>query len=445
MSRRRPGTTFASPILTGTVVVLIAVIGVFVTYNANKGLPFVPTYKVTFEVPDAGGLAPGREVRIAGKRVGVVENIRSEPVKGGRPVALVEAKLDQELYPIRSDSTVTVRPLSPLAAKYVELRPGRRGKRVRQSGTLPLAQAKPTVELTDAFNLFGPKTRRAIQVVNEELGTGFAGRGQQFNELLDDAPPLVERFRRVAGDLAHPDTRLDRFIGGGGRTASETGSASAELGSLVEGGEVTMGALERARGELADGIAESPATELEGTRALRAARPLLADAQVFLRDASPGLRVLRRASVQLHLALREGTPVLRRGVGLADDLADTLRSLDRLARYRATLPTLRQLRHVAQTLEPGLVFSAPAQTVCNYGTLASRHFASAISEGDAAGTWMRFVPVLEKNDETFPAEAPAPDLHVNPYGIAGHGECEAGREPYLPGQRIGNVPGNQGR
>src|SRR2546425_12754547 len=104
MTRRRPTYTFASPVLTGTVIVLISVIGIFVTYNANKGLPFVPTYRVTFTVPDAGGLAAGREVRIAGKRVGIVDKVRAEPVKGGHPSAPVEVNVDSQRSPPRSDS-----------------------------------------------------------------------------------------------------------------------------------------------------------------------------------------------------------------------------------------------------------------------------------------------------------------------------------------------------
>ena len=36
----------ASPVLIGAVTVLIAIIAVFIAYNANSGLPFVPTYDV---------------------------------------------------------------------------------------------------------------------------------------------------------------------------------------------------------------------------------------------------------------------------------------------------------------------------------------------------------------------------------------------------------------
>jgi ABC-type transporter Mla subunit MlaD len=445
MTRRRSQFVFASPILTGTVIVLVSVIGIFVTYNANKGLPFVPTYRVTFTVPDAGGLAAGREVRIAGKRVGIVDKVRSEPVKGKRPVALVDVKLDEQLKPIRTDSVVTIRPLSPLAAKYVELRPGLHGKPVPVAGVLPLRQARPTVELTDAFNLFNTRTRRAIQVVTQELGTGFAGRGTDFNELLDEAPPLVTRFRRVAHTLATPSTRLDRLLEGGGRTASEFGSASRALGSVVAGGDVTFGAMANARGELADSISQSPPTEVAGTRALRATRPVLADAQAFLHDAEPGLRVLRPASEQLHSALRVGIPVLRRATGLADGLSTTLRSVYRLSRDPSTLPALRQLRHLSRSTRPTINLLAPAQLVCNYASLSSRNFASELSEGDSSGTWVRFIPIVNRTVEAQPASGPASDLHINPFGNAGQGgECEAGNEPYLPGQRIGTVPGNQG-
>ena len=87
------------------------------------------------------------------------------------------------------------------------------------------------------------------------------------------------------------------------------------------------------------------------------------------------------------------------------------------------------------------------QTQCNYVSLWFRNVDSTISEGDNTGTWFRTL-VINQPSEATPASKPAPALHVNPYPhTAAPGqdrECEAGNEPYLPGQRIGNVPGNQG-
>ncbi len=54
---------------------LIVVLAVFLAYNANAGLPFVATYRVTAEVPNAASLVPGNEVRIGGVRVGLVEDV----------------------------------------------------------------------------------------------------------------------------------------------------------------------------------------------------------------------------------------------------------------------------------------------------------------------------------------------------------------------------------
>ncbi|HEY3193320.1 MAG TPA: MCE family protein, partial [Solirubrobacterales bacterium] len=62
------GSLAASPTLVGAVTVLVVVVAVFLAYQANNGLPFVPTYKVSAELPNADSLVPGNEVRIGGQR-----------------------------------------------------------------------------------------------------------------------------------------------------------------------------------------------------------------------------------------------------------------------------------------------------------------------------------------------------------------------------------------
>jgi ABC-type transporter Mla subunit MlaD len=446
MNRRDSTSLMASPLLIGTVTVLATVIGIFITYGANKGLPFVPTYDVTVRVPDASNVTVGRDVRVAGKRVGVVESVAAEPGRGGgEPTAVLGLKLDKAVEPIRSDTVVTVRPLSPLGAGYIELLLGKRGKPVGTGKTLPKARARPTVALTDAFNLFDERTRKALQVVSEELGGGLAGRGVAFNELLDEAPPLLTRLERVAREVSAPAARLDRFVVGAEATASELAAARRELGSSVAAGETTLEALSSVRPELGDGISELPATEAAGTSALRAARPVLADAEGFLRDARPGLRVLAPTSRSLHAALSAGIPVLRRATGLAGQLGDALAAVGRLSRDPATLPTLRKLGLTGRSLRPTLDHVAPAQLVCNYIGLAARNMPSAVSQGDPSGTGLRTLLVLGRIPETLTAAHPVEGLHVNPYAHTGQsGECEAGNEPFLPGTQIGNPPGDQG-
>ena len=86
-TRNDRASLLTSPIMVGAVTVLVTVIAVFLSYNANEGLPFVPTYQVTVEVQDAAGLVEGNEARIGGKRVGVVEQIDAVKHPKGPPTA----------------------------------------------------------------------------------------------------------------------------------------------------------------------------------------------------------------------------------------------------------------------------------------------------------------------------------------------------------------------
>jgi hypothetical protein len=113
---------------------------------------------------------------------------------------------------------------------------------------------------------------------------------------------------------------------------------------------------------------------------------------------------------------------------------------------------------------------APAQTNCNYLTLAFRNLASVLSESVGVGTLGRAAAVLAPdgpNNEGIPASAPANGpsvdhasgrvqgevgpavdnnhLHYNPYPFVGSASqpnvCEAGNEPFIKGKAvIGNVP-----
>ena len=74
MNRRRSSLA-ASPLLIGAITTLIVVVAVFLSYNANNGLPFVPTYNIKVELPEASGLQPSNQVRIAGTRVGIVSSL----------------------------------------------------------------------------------------------------------------------------------------------------------------------------------------------------------------------------------------------------------------------------------------------------------------------------------------------------------------------------------
>jgi ABC-type transporter Mla subunit MlaD len=446
MSSRSQHSLAGSPVLVGAATVLCSVVAVFLSYNANSGLPFVPTYDLTVRVPDAAGLVRGNEVRIGGKRVGVIEEIRAVAGEGGTdPVSELDVALLTTLEPLPADSVVTVRPRSPLGLKYLELKPGVSDDGVEAGTTLPLRAARPIVELDQVINAFDASSRRALREVLDGLAPGFAGRGAEFNVLLAEAPGLLRDAGRVAANVSDPDTRLRRLVVSADRLTGELAPVAATGGSALEHADTTAGALDAAGPALGETIGETPPTQAAAISAFREARPLLTDAATLARDIRPGVRLLPRAAEELDRALDEGVPVLRRAVALAARLEDTLTAVAELTEDPATSDALERLLRVLVSARPTLELLAPAQLRCNYLGLWTRNVPNTISEGDASGTWFRTLVVADKLDEALSSAEPAPDLHANYYPHWGeNGECEAGNEPWLPGQRIGNVPGDQG-
>src|SRR3712207_5280058 len=142
----------ASPVLVGAVTVLVTIVAVFLSYNANSGLPFVPTYDLRAKVPNAANLVVGNDVRIGGARVGVVADIKPLPNPDGSATAQLDMKLDKEIQPLPSDTTLIVRPRSALGLKYVELTRGSSKAGFPAGATVPLRAATPEpVEIDEVF------------------------------------------------------------------------------------------------------------------------------------------------------------------------------------------------------------------------------------------------------------------------------------------------------
>jgi virulence factor Mce-like protein len=459
VSRRRQGFT-ANPVLVGAVTLLVVVVGVFLSYNANSGLPFVPTYDVKADLPDAENLVAGNDVRIGGARVGVVSHIEPVPHAHGPATARVTLKLEKSLERLPLDTTVLVRPRSALGLKYVQLTPGRAAAGYQPGATIPLRNARPhPVELDQILNSFNAPTRLGAQGALNGLGNGLAGRGSDLNDAIGDLAPLLANLRPVARNLSDPRTRLSRLIRALGATAQELAPVADVQAALFVNLDTTFAALARvARPFLQETVSETPPTEAVAIADLPRQRPFLRNTAALLGELEPGAALLPSTAPALDSALASGTRVLPQTPPFNRQVASVFRALGELVRDPLATAGLQQLADTAASLRPTLAFLTPVQTTCNYVTLWFRNISSLLSEGDANGTWQRFIIIvtpLGPNNEGGPSSAPANGpgadnhLHSNPYpNTASPGqtrECAAGNETYRAGQTvIGNVPGNQG-
>ncbi len=448
-----------NPVLIGAATVLVILVAVFLSYNANQGLPFVPTYKLKAETPSAANLVRGNDVRIGGTRIGSVDSIEVKRQKDGTSIAVLGLKLEKTIAPLPNDSTVLIRPRSALGLKYVELTRGTSHDGFEDGATIPLAQATPApVEFDELVNMFDEPTRDAAQTNLREFGDAFAGRGESINQAIGALRPLLVDIIPVTDNLTSKQTNLPRFVSSLARTASIVAPAAQEQASLFVNLDRTFAALsEVARPYIQDTISEGPETLDTAIRTLPQQRPFLANSAALFHELQPGARALRDGAKPLADAVEVGTPTLRRMPALNRRLASLLQELERFATDPMVPRGVKRLTETVQTLKPTLDFLAPAQTTCNYVSLFFRNIGSLLSEGDVNGTWQRFIIVATPqgpNNEGSLASAPAngPNLenhlHANPYpNTAAPGqpkECEAGNEPYIKGETLtGTVPGKQ--
>jgi virulence factor Mce-like protein len=455
MSRRSAASVAANPVLIGAATLLVSVVAVFLAYNANKGLPFVPTYQLTAEVPNADQLVTGNDVRIGGTRVGAVSEIKPKAYPNGKVTALLTMKLQTKIKPLSTGTTVLIRPKSALGLKYVELTPGPKSdKAIADGGTIPLKNAKPTpVDIDTVFNTFDAKTRRASQKNLINGSEILAGRGVDLNLAINELAPLFENLQPVAQNLAAAQTRLGPFIDALGNFSAQVAPVAETQAELFRNLDTTFFALAGVKGFIQESISKGPPTLEEGIRTLRIQRPFLAKSQALFADLRPGVHALGRTAPILSDALRTGTRVLPDTIELSHRTADALVTLRNFATDPNVTLGLRSLTQTANILQPTLHFLVPAQTTCNYATLFFRNISSLLSEGSSSGTWQRFIIIvtpLGPNAEGAPSSAPAngPTIdnhyHANPYPhTASPGqphECEAGNEPYVAGRTITTNP-----
>ena len=456
--RTRSSSVASNPVLIGAATVLVVLVAVFLSYNANSGLPFVPTYDLQAQLPSGANLVRGNEVRIGGTRVGSIDRIGVERREDGQNIALLSLKLERSVDPLPVDSTLIVRPRSALGLKYLQIARGTSDEGFEDGATIPLRNATPApVEFDEFVNMFDEDTRAAARVNLNGFGDALAGRGSSINQAIGAFRPLLRDVIPVARNLASPETDLPRFVRSLARTAAIVAPAAEAQAQLFVNLDATFGALRSVAPFIQESITEGPATLDAGIEQFPQQRPFLANTAALFRELQPGAEALLTAAPDLADTVEIGTPVLRRSPPFNRRLGTLLESVGEFAADPLVPQGINRLTETMELLDPTLRFVAPAQTTCNYLALFVRNIASLLSEGDANGTWQRFIIVATPqgpNNEGGPSSAPANGptvdnhLHANNYpNTAAPGqpkECEAGNETYRAGRTvIGNVPGTQ--
>lgn len=304
---------------------------------------------------DASPLLEGNDVRIDGVKVGRVTSM--EIVEDGAEVGL---ELDAAALPVYRDASVTIRPVSLLGERYVELDPGTPAAQpMPDRGTIAQDRTGASTDLDQVLNVFDEPTGEAMRAMIATLGGGLDGNGKNVTRILQQLAPAMGQTEELAGVLAEQNdvltrlvTSMDRVVGGlatdqgealdrlvstTGRLLDSTAAEDEAFRALVQELPSTLAAARRTLGEL-------EATSEATTPNLRAMRP----ATESLEEMAGELRAFSEAADPAMAAVN---PVLRE----AEDLLAETRPVAELLRRQA--PALQgdaqALDRIVDELAPG--------------------------------------------------------------------------------------------
>jgi len=205
-----------------------AVVAVVLLASDDNG--FDDGYRVRAIFDNGGFMVQGEEVRVAGATVGEIESVEvtmpgdvvayenGKPVdKPGKAVIVMNIE-DAGFQDFRQDATCLIRPQSLIGEKFVDCRttlpraPGSEpppplkqipeGEAGEGQYLLPLGSNGTSVDpdlINDIYSL--PYAQRFRLILNE-LGAGLAGRGEDIQELVKRANPVLRDADRLFGILS---------------------------------------------------------------------------------------------------------------------------------------------------------------------------------------------------------------------------------------------------
>jgi len=422
----------SSPTMVGAITTLIVIVAVFLAYNANNGLPFVPVYRVSVVVPNASRLVQNNEVRIGGNRVGVIESVEAvrlplddpEDQPGtataggtGGVVAQVNLKLDKAAAPLPENSIFRIRYKSSFGLKFLEITRGDADEMAPEGFTFigtndnddpndddeqilsfdEVAENEGSAdgtfiaqtEFDEIGNTFDQPTRNAIRQNLAGYGDAFAARGTSLNQALEALNPLFKNLLPVARSLNAKEANLENFFPSLARTASIVAPVADDQAAVFGNMATTFGAIASDPEALKATISGGPPALQTGIDTLPRQRPFLRDFTELASRLRPGIRDLRISLPSLNSALRVGTPVLSRTVAANRRLRRVFVALETLVDQRTTKSSLVRLEELFDNAKPLAGYVVPAQTVCNYWNYMWTLLPEHLTERDSVGFTQR--------------------------------------------------------
>lgn len=325
--------------LAAIVILVVSSLGVagYILSHQRLYLPsWVPVigtdfYVVHAQFASAQAVTPGQgqTVNIAGVPVGEIGNVE---LKNG--TATVELKIRRSHAPIYKNNSMLLRPRTPLSDMYVDMKPGDPSAgEVKDGGTVPLANTKPTVNFDEFLSLFDEDTRDYFQNLLTAAGEGLDGQYANLRNGFKRFPTTGKYGTRIVKQLDKRHKNIKRAITNLALLSKELGDNSKTFAQLIDSSSVTFRTWASTQESIREIIQLAPGAFGKTADAVEASEPVIADTAVAFKNLQP----------------------------LADNLGVSLKSLRPFFKDQ-TQVTKNQLRPLARDSKPLLEVLSPAST-----------------------------------------------------------------------------------
>ena len=291
--------------------------------------------KAEFETAQAVVPGQGQTIRVAGVKVGDVQDVELED-----GVAVVTFGMDRDYLPVYKDAAILLRPQTGLKDMFFEMDPGTpEAGEVEDGGTIPLENTAPDVNVDDLLAALDTDTQAYLRLLLVGAGKGLDGRGEDLGRVLGSLGPLTKDLDAINSKVAERKDALRRLVTNFNLLTKEVGKSEESLVDLVRFSNTTIGAIAEQDPSVQRAIRELPGTLQQSTETLNNVALLADQLGPALGDLRPFARNLDEVNASTKkLALRT-TPVLQQQIrpfvraarGPVGDLDTAARNLSKAA------------------------------------------------------------------------------------------------------------------
>ncbi|MGA8255220.1 MAG: MCE family protein [Nocardioides sp.] len=287
-----------NPVIVGAISLAVLAAALAATFR-TESLPFIGGGDVYYAAfTEAGGLKTNDEVRIAGVRVGKVEDVELD---GDQVLVQFRVKTDSNLG---EDTGVAIRVKTLLGAMYLSVEPEGSGE-LDDGATIPVERTSSPFDVVEAFEGLA---ETSSEIDTDQLAASLTTLADLTRNTPEEFRAALDGVSRLAETVASRDDELNSLLKNLERVSTVLDDRDDDLITLMQDSDVLFEALIERRDQVHDLLVSTATLSRELTALVQQSRTDLKPALTKLKSV---LDVLNKNEDNLDNSLRLMAPFYR--------------------------------------------------------------------------------------------------------------------------------------